>query len=139
RLIREQGSLRGRICSIDVDVEAVVTELSETTLPTNQVEQVSTKAPYHAPGRGNRVVLVDLGVKHGVLQALISRECDVIVVPYNVSAEEIIQLNPDGIMLSNGPGNPADLEEVVTVIKQLIGQVPIFGISLGYQLLAISC
>ncbi len=73
RLIREHGTLRGRICSLDVNVEEVVQQLKDTALLTNQVAQVSTKDAYHAPGRGNRVVLVDFGMKHGILQELNSQ------------------------------------------------------------------
>ena len=74
--------------------------------PVDQVKQVSTKNAYPSPGRGKRVVLVDFGMKHGILRELNRRDCDVIVVPYNTIAEEILQLSPDGVMLSNGPGNP---------------------------------
>lgn len=139
RLIREHGTLRGRICSLEVDVEDVVRELKQTALPTNQVELVSTKDAYHAPGRGNRVVLVDFGMKHGILQELISRQCDVVVVPYHTKAEDIMRLGADGVMLSNGPGNPTDVPEAITMIQQLLGHVPVFGICLGHQLLALAC
>ncbi len=138
RMIRNVGTLRGRICSMDVDVEAVVNELKNLTLPTNQVSQVSTKVPYASPGRGYRVVLVDFGMKKGILRELNNRDCDVVVVPYNTTAEEILRLNPDGIMLSNGPGDPVDVPEAVVMIKKLLGQVPIFGICLGHQLLALA-
>lgn len=104
RIIREHGTLKGSICSIDRDPAEVVASLRSTELPTDQVSQVSTKNPYPSPGRGKRVVLVDYGMKHGILRELNKRDCDVIVVPYNTSAEEILQLRPDGIMLSNGPG-----------------------------------
>ncbi|KHF38093.1 carbamoyl phosphate synthase small subunit [Halalkalibacter okhensis] len=139
RLIREHGTLRGRICSLDVDVQEVIEELKQTTFVRNQVEQVSTKSPYHAPGRGNKVVLVDFGMKHGILRELIARQCDVVVVPYNTSAEEILRLRPDGIMLSNGPGDPVDVPEAIEMIKEILGQVPIFGICLGHQLLSLAC
>ena len=69
-------------------------------------------------------------MKHGILRELNKRDCDVIVVPYNTSAEEILALHPDGIMLSNGPGNPEDVEGAVDTVKDLIGKVPIFGICL---------
>ncbi|MCL7746399.1 carbamoyl phosphate synthase small subunit [Halalkalibacter alkaliphilus] len=139
RLIREHGTLRGRICSLDVDVNEVIEELKQTTFVRNQVEQVSTKSPYHAPGRGNKVVLVDFGMKHGILRELIARQCDVVVVPYNTSAEEILRLRPDGIMLSNGPGDPVDVPQAIEMIKEILGQVPIFGICLGHQLLSLAC
>ncbi len=139
RLIREQGTFRGRICSLEVDANAVIEELKQTTFVKDQVHRVSTKDPYHAPGRGNRVVLLDFGMKHGILQELITRQCDVVVVPYNTTAEEILRLNPDGIMLSNGPGDPVDVPGAIDTIKGLLGKVPVFGICLGHQLLALAC
>ncbi|WP_332690106.1 carbamoyl phosphate synthase small subunit [Halalkalibacter lacteus] len=139
RLIREHGTLRGRICSLDVDAQQVIEELKQTTFVRDQVQRVSTKSPYHAPGRGMKVVLVDFGMKHGILRELIARQCDVVVVPYNTSANEILRLRPDGIMLSNGPGDPVDVPEAIEMINEILGQVPIFGICLGHQLLSLAC
>ena len=139
RLIRKHGTLRGKLCGMDVNVEDVVKQLNSTEEPNDQVKRVSTKDPYHCPGRGHRVVLVDYGAKHGIIQNLISRDCDVIVVPYNTTADEILRLYPDGIMLSNGPGNPVDVPEAIEMIQNLLGKVPIFGICLGHQLLALAC
>jgi carbamoyl-phosphate synthase small subunit len=139
RIIREYGTLKGAICSMDVVVEDVIRQLRNEVLPTNQVEQVSTINPYPSPGRGDRVVLVDFGMKHGILRELNNRNCDVVVVPYNTSAEEILQLNPDGIMLSNGPGDPKDVPEAIEMIKGVLGKVPLFGICLGHQLFGLAC
>ncbi|WLR52275.1 carbamoyl phosphate synthase small subunit [Bacillus tianshenii] len=139
RIIRNYGTLKGRICGMDVDVNEVVRELKETPLPTDQVKRVSTTDPYPSPGRGDRVVLVDFGMKHGILRELNARGCDVVVAPYNITAEEILRLNPDGIMLSNGPGNPQDVPEAVEMIRNILGKVPLFGICLGHQLFALAC
>lgn len=139
RIIRQHGALKGAICSIEENVEAVVEKLKATTLPNDQVKQVSTKTPYPSPGRGRRVVLVDFGMKHGILRELNKRNCDVIVVPYNTSAQEILNLSPDGVMLSNGPGDPKDVPEAIEMIQALLGRVPIFGICLGHQLFALAC
>lgn len=68
------------------------------------------------------MVLVDFGMKHGILRELTARQCDVIVVPYNVTAQEILQLNPDGIMLSNGPGDPKDVPEAIEMIQGVLGR-----------------
>ncbi|WP_096199286.1 carbamoyl phosphate synthase small subunit [Bacillus sp. FJAT-45350] len=138
RLIRKHGALRGKLCNMDVNVESVVASLQDV-LYTDQVATVSTKDPYHAPGRGHRIVLVDYGAKHGILQNLIHRDCDVVVVPYNATAEEVLRLRPDGIMLSNGPGNPVHVPEGIEMIQSLLGKVPIFGICLGHQLLSLAC
>ncbi|KPB04298.1 carbamoyl phosphate synthase small subunit [Sutcliffiella horikoshii] len=139
RIIRQHGTLKGALCGLDVDREEVIQQLKTTTLATNQVHQVSTKTAYPSPGRGYRVVLVDFGMKHGILRELNKRGCDVVVVPYNITAEEIMQLSPDGVMLSNGPGDPKDVPEAITMIQGLLGKVPVFGICLGHQLFALAC
>lgn len=139
RIIREHGTLKGALCPIEVNVEEIIHGLNTESLPTNQVQQVSTTNPYPSPGRGDRVVLVDFGMKHGILRELNERNCDVVVVPYNTTAHEIMQLNPDGIMLSNGPGDPKDVPEAIEMIREILGKVPLFGICLGHQLFALAC
>lgn len=84
------------------------------------------------------VVLIDYGAKQNIVRSLTKRGCDVTVVPYNTSAEDVLKLFPDGIMLSNGPGNPEDNKYQIKQIKKLIGKVPIFGICLGHQLTALA-
>ncbi len=86
-----------------------------------------------------KVVLVDFGAKHGIIRELNKRGCDLTVVPYNTDAQSILALNPDGIMLSNGPGDPKEVVEAIETIKQLMGKVPIFGICLGHQLISLAC
>ena len=141
RLIREKGPLKGMLTAAgeEVNAEETVAQVAAHTLPTDLVARVSTKKPYPSPGRGKRVVLIDYGMKHGILRELNNRDCDVIVVPYNTSTKEILSLFPDGIVLSNGPGNPEDVEDAVETIKELLGKAPIFGIGLGHQLFALAC
>ncbi|MDF2606695.1 MAG: carbamoyl phosphate synthase small subunit [Bacillales bacterium] len=139
KLIREHGTLKGKICSGKVNIDKEIMNLRKMNLPCDQVSKVSAKDPYASPGRGNRVVLVDFGMKHGILRELNKRDCDVIVVPYNTSAEEILALQPDGVMLSNGPGDPKVVTSAITMIQKLLGIVPIFGICLGHQLFALAC
>lgn len=139
RIIRQYGTLKGAICNMGEDVDTVIERLRATQLRNDQVKQVSTKTPYPSPGRGSRVVLVDFGMKHGILRELNKRDCDVIVVPYYTTAEEILTLSPDGVMLSNGPGDPKDVPEAITMIQGLLGKVPLFGICLGHQLFALAC
>jgi len=140
RIIREFGSVKGVLTAAgeEINVDETIRMLKETTFPTNQVKQVSTKRPYPSPGRGKRVVLVDFGMKHGILRELNNRDCDVVVMPYNTTAEEIMAVYPDGIMLSNGPGDPKDVPEAIKMIENLIGKIPIFGICLGHQLFALA-
>lgn len=139
RIIRQHGTLKGAICGMEEDAASVLERLRATRLRNDQVKTVSTKTPYPSPGRGRRVVLVDFGMKHGILRELNKRDCDVIVVPYHTTAEEILNLSPDGVMLSNGPGDPKDVPEAITMINGLLGLVPLFGICLGHQLFALAC
>ncbi|WP_110929354.1 carbamoyl phosphate synthase small subunit [Bacillus massiliglaciei] len=138
RLIRKHGAMKGVICSLDKNAEEVLSQLKAAVLPIDQVKRVSTKTAYASPGSGERVVLVDYGMKHGILRELTKRNCDVIVVPYNVTAEEIMRLHPDGIMLSNGPGDPTDVEAAIPMIQAVQGKIPLFGICLGHQLFALA-
>ena len=139
RILRNKGVEKGKIVNADADEKAVIEELKETNFPTNQVEQVSTKTSYASPGRGFKVVLVDFGSKLGIIRELSQRNCDIIVVSHDTTAEEILLMDPDGIMLSNGPGDPEDNAEALVMIQKLLGKVPIFGICLGHQLIGLAC
>ena len=141
RIIRENGPLKGMLTAAgeEIDAQEMISILQSTVLPTDLVAQVSTKRPYPSPGRGERVVVIDYGMKHGILRELNKHDCDVIVVPFDTSAKEILALFPDGIVLSNGPGNPEDVEGAVETIKELLNKAPIFGIGLGHQLFAMAC
>ncbi|AQQ53782.1 carbamoyl phosphate synthase small subunit [Planococcus lenghuensis] len=141
RLIRSKGTVKGILTATgdQVNVEAEIRRLQEFEPKQDQVARVSTQRPYPSPGRGKRVVLIDYGMKHGILRELNKRNCDVLVVPYNTTADEILRWNPDGVMLSNGPGDPKDVPECTETVKALIGKVPIFGICLGHQLFALAC
>ncbi len=139
RVLRDKGVVKGIIVNADADEESVIAQLKDTTFPSNQVETVSTKTAYISPDKGLNVVLVDFGAKLGIARELSSRNCNVTVVSHNITAEEILQLNPDGVMLSNGPGDPEDNTEAIEMIKGILGKVPIFGICLGHQLTALAC
>ena len=139
RIIRNHGVLKGKIVAENADETAVIAELKTKNFPTNQVEQVSTKTPYASPGRGFKVVLVDFGSKLGIIRELSQRDCDIIVVSQDTTADEILLMNPDGVMLSNGPGDPQDVKGASELINGLLGKVPIFGICLGHQLIGLAC
>lgn len=139
RVLRNSGVVKGKIVSEDADENTVVAALKASVLATDQVAQVSTKTSYANPGRGLKVVLVDYGSKLGILRELAQRDCDVIVVSQDTTAEEILLINPDGVMLSNGPGDPEDVKGAIEMIQNLLGKVPIFGICLGHQLIGLSC
>ena len=137
--IREHGTIKGIIVSADKDPQEIAENLKINSLPTNQIEQVSTKKAFLSSGRGMRVVLLDLGMKSGIMRELNSRDCDIVVMPHNATSKEILRQKPDGIMLSNGPGDPTDVPETIATIRELIDKVPIFGICMGHQLISLAC
>ena len=141
RILREKGPLKGILTAAgeEINIEEQLARVASYELPTDLVARVSTKKAYPNPGRAERVLIIDYGMKHGILRELNNRDCDVIVVPHNIEADEVLSLFPDGIVLSNGPGNPADVEGAIDTIKGLLGKVPIFGIGIGHQLLALAC
>lgn len=137
RRIRSAGVMKAKITD-SKDHEETVRSLEAFELPRDQVERVSTRTPYISTGRGHRVALIDFGKKENIVRSLNQRGCDVTVMPHDSTSEQIMQLKPDGVMLSNGPGNPEDVGAAVETIKNLIGRVPLFGICLGHQLIALA-
>lgn len=138
RLLRSKGTMKGIICRFEEDKEEVLSRLKALELPADKVRRVSTTKPFPSPGRGNRVVAIDFGIKHGILRELTKRGCDVTVVPYNTPANEILSLKPDGVLLSNGPGDPAHVTEAIETIQNIQQELPLFGIGLGHQLFALA-
>ena len=138
RKIRMHGTMKGIITTGQESLKEL-NEQMKAPLMRDQVARVSTKSIHISPNKGKRVVLVDFGAKHNIQRRLVERNCEVITVPYNTTAEEIFRLFPDGVLLSGGPGNPKDVPEAIHMIKQLIGKIPIFGIGLGHQLMALGC
>ncbi len=139
RKLRNSGTMRAILADPDANVEETVKMLKATPYLHDQVARVSTQKPFPIPSRGKKVVLMDFGAKHGIIRELSKRHCDLIVVPYDTSAEAILALHPDGVMLSNGPGDPKDMQAAIQTIRELMGKVVIFGICLGHQLIALAC
>lgn len=139
RKLRVHGTMKGLLTTGAEPDEELIARVQAYELPRDQVAQVTTKAPYRLPGEGRRVVLLDFGSKMGVIRSLRARNCDVVVLPAFAKPEEVLAWHPDGVMMSNGPGNPEDLPEVVEGIQHLLGRVPIFGICMGHQLLSLAC
>ena len=140
REIRSVGSQRGLLCSADMPLEAALEVLNGTELRHDQVRRVSCTKRWYSRTSNHRftVVAVDCGIKLGMVKALNARGCNVTVVPYNTTAEEIDFMDPDGILLSNGPGDPEDVPEVVETVRRLKGRYPIMGICLGHQMIALA-
>ncbi len=138
RKLRNSGTMRAIMADEGADVEAIVAMLCSSELMHDQVVRVSTKNAFPIPNRGKRVVLIDFGAKNGIIRELSRRNCDLTVVPYDTSAKEILAMKPDGVMLSNGPGDPKDVPVAIETIRELMGQVVIFGICLGHQLISLA-
>ena len=100
--------------------------------------QVSIDKGSIIKGDGARVALMDYGIKQNIIRSLLNRGCEVYQFPASATSEEILAVNPDGIMLSNGPGDPKDCTHQIKTIKELMGKKPIFGICLGHQLTALA-
>lgn len=136
--LREKGNLRGIICSKDISVEEAVNKIKENPGFKDHIDRVSTKTAYEVPGTGKRVVLYDFGMKSSILKNLTSMGFNVTVVPWNYKASQTLELNPHGVMLSNGPGDPKDVMEAVEIVKELLPSIPIFGICMGHQILSLA-
>ena len=137
RIIREHGVMNAAICD---EIPADLTPI-KTYAITGVVEVVSCKEPdrYQAEGEERfRVSLLDYGAKRNIVRELQKRGCTVTVLPASTSAEEILAAGPDGVMLSNGPGDPAENTYQIEQIRKLLGKVPMFGICLGHQLTALA-
>ena len=138
RIIREAGVMNARI--VDKPTPDSTDGLAEFRIR-DAVKAVGGGEAQTVPADGEqkfRVVLLDCGAKGNIAQTLKARGCEVLIVPCNTTAEEMLALSPNGIMLSNGPGDPAENTAIIAEIKKLIGQIPLFGICLGHQLLALA-
>ena len=139
KILREKGTMNGMITTReDFDLDEVVKQLKEYKVQ-GVVREVSCKEKRVLPGDGFKVALMDFGAKKNIEKSLNKRGCEVTVYPAYTKAEEIIAANPDGIMLSNGPGDPKECVEIIEELKKLFAtNIPIFGICLGHQLMALA-
>lgn len=137
--LRRNGTLMAVMSDTLENKDEIVAQLKEASVPSDLVAHVSTQKTFPIPGSGKRVVLIDLGTKHQVIRELSLRNCDVIVAPYNISLEDLRALHADAIVLSSGPGNPADLTETISLVKELRNEVAMLGIGLGSEVIALAC
>jgi carbamoyl-phosphate synthase small subunit len=143
RHIRSKGAMNAIISSENLDIEFLKSELAKVPSMSGLElsSRVSTKEIYDVQPENPiyKVALLDLGVKRNITHCLVDRGCHVRVFPMNSSVEEMNAFNPDGFMLSNGPGDPGAMNETVELVKEIVAQnKPIFGICLGHQVLALS-
>ena len=141
RHIRDNGAMNGIISSITDDKNKLKNNLKNypSMEGLDLAKLVSTKSIYHWSSKGKyKVAAVDFGIKRNILRLLENFDCQVTVFPANTTAKDILDFNPDGVFLSNGPGDPAAVEYGIEAVKQILGKKPIFGICLGHQILAIA-
>ena len=143
RSIRDYGTRKCLITDIATPLEEGLKKLRSYQTPTDAVSRVSSKEIWCSPAQPHspacfHVVLIDCGMKKNILRSLNRRGCDVTIVPWNTSAARIRALHPDGIMISNGPGDPTDVPQTIETVKELLGLCPIFGICLGHQILSLA-
>lgn len=139
RVLREKGTMNGMITvNENFDLETIIPRIKAYKAE-NTVCKVTCSEKSVTEGAGPKVALMDYGVKRDIVEVLTAKGCQVTIYPANTSAEEILAAQPDGILLSNGPGNPKDCTAAIEEIKKLFASdVPMFGISLGHQLLALA-
>lgn len=140
RSIRDHGSRKALLTCAETETEAGLRRLRGFTPPTDSVSRVSCPAPWEA-GAGNggpRVVAIDCGIKLNIVRSLAKRGCRVTVVPWDTDADAIRSMRPDGIFISNGPGDPQDVPQTIGAIRSLLGYCPIFGICLGHQIISLA-
>lgn len=140
RSIRDLGSRRVLITSADTTLEQGLKIIAETPVLKNAVETVSCKKRWYSRTANHKydVVAIDCGIKLNIIRSLNKRGCNVTIMPYNTTTEEVLALSPDGVFLSNGPGDPEDVETVQELVRGIRGKVPIFGICLGHQLISLA-
>jgi carbamoyl-phosphate synthase small subunit len=141
RRLRNYGTMGGVIAAGDnPDLEALKKEISghHEIIRIDQVPQVTIDKSFTMPNNGHRIVLMDFGAKLNIAKSLHNLGCEVIVVPAQAKAEEIMSMKPDAFMLSNGPGDPENVEFAIDTVRELIGKKPMFGICLGHQIIALA-
>ena len=139
KILREKGTMNGMITTNEnYDLDEVISKLKNYKVE-GVVSKVTCEEKYVLEGTGKKVALLDLGAKKNIAKSLNDRGCEVTVYPADTTADEIIASNPDGIMLSNGPGDPAECTSIIKEIKKLYEtDIPIFAICLGHQLMALA-
>lgn len=140
RSIRDFGSRKALITDASTSLEKGLQLLKNTVLPRDAVSRVSCSQMRVFPAKEEKyhIAAIDCGMKRNIIRSLNARGCKVTALPWNTPAESIESLHPDGIFISNGPGDPADVPETINTIKSLIGKYPIFGICLGHQIISLA-
>ncbi|MFD3157917.1 glutamine-hydrolyzing carbamoyl-phosphate synthase small subunit [Haloimpatiens sp. FM7330] len=136
--IRNNGTMKCVITTEKLNAEEVLEYFSNWRSEDEWMKEVGVKDVCKIDGIGPRVALIDFGAKSNILRNLMKRNCEIIVFPYNASYELIMSVKPDGILLSNGPGNPKCAVEAIEMVRKIMDKIPVFGICLGHQILALA-
>ena len=140
RHIRDHGSGQALVTNAATPVQKGLEIIRNTPVSHDAVQRRSCVRKWYSRTSNPRfqTVVIDCGMKSNIVRMLNANHCNVTVVPYDTGAEEILSLSPDGVLISNGPGNPEDVPEVIRTLRQLRGKIPMFGICLGHQLIALA-
>ena len=141
RHIRDKGAMNGIISSNDLNIQTLEKKLKKSPDMNglDLAKDVTTQKKYKWPGKGQyKVAVIDFGIKKNILRLLSDAGCELTVFPASIKAEDILSFEPDGVFLSNGPGDPLAVTYGIETVKKLLGKVPFFGICLGHQILALA-
>ena len=141
RHIRDKGAMNGIISSNDLNIQSLEKKLKKSPDMNglDLAKDVTTQKKYKWPGKGEyKVAVIDFGIKKNILRLLSDAGCELTVFPASIKAEDVLSFEPDGVFLSNGPGDPLAVTYGIETVKKLLGKVPLFGICLGHQILALA-
>lgn len=143
RSIRDHGSRKALITSAETSLHEGLEILKNSQIPTDAVSRISTKSVRVYPAFGKdmeylHVAAIDCGIKQNIVRSFNERNCCVTAVPWDTPAEEILSLHPDGVFISNGPGDPENVQKTIETVRNLIGRLPVFGICLGHQIISLA-
>lgn len=140
RKIRDNGTCKVLFTSADTPKEKALEILAATEIPTDAVSKVSCKKRWYSrtPNMKYNVVAIDCGIKLSLIRTLNSKGCNITVVPYDTPADVVMKMMPDGIYISDGPGNPEDVQPVIELVKALKGKCPIIGVGLGHEIIGLA-
>lgn len=139
KMLRDSGTMKGYVTSNINNIDDIMEKIKKYKIE-KPIEKVTTKeVKVYGKGKNLKIALMDYGLKHNIVNSLLKRGAEVTIFPAIIPAEKVIAMNPDGIMLSNGPGDPQDCEFQIENVKRLYNtDIPIFGICLGHQLMGIA-
>jgi len=140
RILRDEGSMRAIICDTTVSTADALAKIKAYETPKNMVEVISTKKMWMSRTFNPtfNVVLIDCGIKRSLVKMLNNVGCNVVVLPYNSTKEEILKYKPTGLFISDGPGTPSEITCVIDLVKEMKGSLPILGIGLGQEIIALA-